>query len=66
MWERVTVNDSSQAQAGDIRIEYNGGHISMVVEVDGELKIASASSNERFGDIESYYPSSGLTYRLRV
>ena len=65
MWELVEVTDSSQAQAGDIRIENGGGHILLIVEVDGELKVASASSGERFGDISSYYYQPGLTYRLR-
>lgn len=65
-WEQVQVNDSSQAQAGDIRIENNGGHILMIVEVDGELKVASASSGDRFGDIQNYYTKPGITYRLKV
>ncbi|MBR2709017.1 hypothetical protein IKE98_01660 [Candidatus Saccharibacteria bacterium] len=66
MWELVEVTDSSQAMPGDIRIENGGGHILMIVEVDGELKVASASSGERFGDISSYYYQPGLTYRLKV
>ncbi|MBO4812808.1 hypothetical protein J5491_01535 [Candidatus Saccharibacteria bacterium] len=66
MWELVEVTDSSQAKPGDIRIENGGGHILMIVEVDGELKVASASSGERFGDISSYYYQPGLTYRLKV
>ena len=65
MWEKVTVNDSSSARPGDIRIENDGGHIVMVVEVDGVLKIASASSGERFGDINGYYFARGVNYRLR-
>ncbi len=65
-WQKVTVNDSSEARPGDIRIENNGGHIVMVVEVNGSLKIASASSGERFGDINNYYPAKGsITYRLK-
>lgn len=66
MWEQVEVNDSSQAKAGDIRIENNGGHILMIVEVDGELKVASASSGDRFGDIQDYYTKPGITYRLKT
>lgn len=66
MWERVDVSDSSQVAAGDIRIENGGGHILMIVEVDGELKVASASSNERYGDIQNYYIKPGVTYRLKV
>lgn len=65
LWEELYINDSSQYKAGDIRIEYDGGHITMVVEIDGELKIASASAFERFGDIGSFYPNGNLTYRLR-
>lgn len=65
MWEELYVTDSSQYQGGDIRIEYGGGHISMVVEIDGELKIASASAFERFGDIGSFYMNDNLTYRLK-
>ncbi len=66
MWELVEVTDSSQAMPGDIRIENNGGHILMIVEVNGELKVASASSGERFGDVSGYYYQPGLTYRLKV
>ncbi len=65
-WEAVTVNDSSQAKAGDIRVENNGGHIVMIAEVDGELKVASASSGDRFGDIQDYYTKPGITYRLKI
>ncbi len=74
MWDYLLITDSSQYKAGDIRIEYDGGHITMVVEVDGELKIASASAFSRFGDIGSFYPgdlgsstygSGNPTYRLK-
>lgn len=65
MWEELQITDSSQYQEGDIRIEYGGGHISMVVKVDGELKIASASAFERFGDVGAFYMNGNLTYRLK-
>ena len=65
MWEELYITDSSQYKAGDIRIEYDGGHITMVVEIDGELKIASASAFERFGDIGSFYTNGSLTYRFK-
>lgn len=65
LWEEVIVRSSAEAQPGDIRIENNGGHIVMIVEVDGQLGVASASSGQRFGDVQSYYYASGLNYRLR-
>ena len=65
MWEELYITDSSQYQGGDIRIEYDGGHIAMVVEVNGELKIASGSAFERFGDIGGFYMNGNLTYRLK-
>ncbi len=65
-WQRVSVSGSEDARPGDIRIENDEGHIVMVVEVNGSLKIASASSGQRFGDIQAYYPARGsITYRLR-
>lgn len=65
-WEVVSGDDSSEVRAGDIRIENNGGHIIMIAEVDGELKVASASSGDRYGDIQDYYTKSGVTYRLKT
>ena len=65
-WEVVDGSDSSKVKAGDIRIENGGGHIIMIAEVDGELKVASASSGERFGDIQNYYTKPGTTYRLKM
>lgn len=64
-WEELNITDSSQYRSGDIRIEYEGGHISIVTEVNGELKIASASAFERYGDIGSFYINGSLTYRLK-
>lgn len=65
-WELVTVNSVADARAGDIRIENGDGHIVMIVEVNGKMGIASASSGDRFGDINNYYSASGSkVYRLR-
>ncbi len=52
-----TANGSTQAQPGDIRIKYNS-HIEMVVrKSDGTIGIASASLNDRTGEVTGYYPS---------
>ena len=64
-WEEVEVNDSSQARAGDIRIENSGGHIVMTAEKDGKLYIASASAGDRFGDLNDWYYKPGVTYRYK-
>ncbi len=53
-----TGDGSVQAQPGDIRIKY-GSHVEMVVQKsDGSLGIASASLNDRTGEVTGYYPSS--------
>ena len=65
-WEVVEVNDTSQARAGDIRIENGGGHIVITAEENGELRIASASAGERFGDLQAFYLKPGTTYRYRM
>ncbi len=66
-WEEVTVSSTEDYREGDIRLEGAGlGHISMVVKVNGELKIASASSGERYGDVDSFYAAGGKVYRLKT
>ena len=64
-----------EAQSGDIRILYNqlssftsgGGHIEIVVaDSAGNLKIASASSGERYGGISGYYEKSSNYSTIRV
>lgn len=65
-WVEVSASNTADIKEGDIRLEGAAlGHISMVVKVNGELKIASASSGERYGDIGNYYQTVGKVYRLK-
>ncbi len=58
-------NFPSTLQAGDIRI--SPGHIELVVEVNGILKIASASHGERTAEVGNFYHNapSFKAYRLK-
>ena len=53
-------NSESSLQGGDIRA--SDGHVEMVVEVNGEKKIASASHCDRTGEVGNFYENSG-TFR---
>ena len=53
-------NSESTLQGGDIRA--SSGHVEMVVEVNGEKKIASASHCNRTGEVGNFYENSG-TFR---
>ncbi len=56
---------ANQQQPGDIRLD--GGHIMIIVEVNGVKKIAAASYNDRTAQIENFYPKDQvepIVYRL--
>jgi hypothetical protein len=55
-------NSASTLKGGDIRA--SGGHIEMVVEVNGELGIASASHCDRTGEVGGFYDNSFRAFRF--
>ena len=55
-------NSASTLKGGDIRA--SGGHIEMVVEVNGELGIASASHCNRTGEVGGFYDNSFRAFRF--
>lgn len=55
-------NSASALKGGDIRA--SGGHIEMVVEVNGELGIASASHCNRTGEVGGFYENSFRAFRF--
>ena len=60
-YTKVT-NSRGSLKAGDIRS--SSGHVEMVVEVNGELKIASASNCDRTGEIGDFYENSYEAFRF--
>lgn len=57
-YKRVS-NAKEDLRGGDIRAYADNGHIQVIVEVDGEIKIAHASHCDRTGEIGGYYESPG-------
>ena len=60
-WQEVP-NNKASLRGGDVR--GSDGHVEMVVEVNGELKIASASHCNRTGEVLDYYDNSFQAFRF--
>ena len=60
-WQEVP-NNKASLKGGDVR--GSDGHVEMVVEVNGELKIASASHCNRTGEIGGYYDNDFRAFRF--